>query len=387
MPNHFNLTSGIDTLTCDITGNVTKNSAAFGTWTVTKDNQISVKATSGGAITTIPVDWSFNKVNELLMSQPGTANTFNFFADAGVDPGLTTKLAVLTVQPDVNGAFSFQLRPAWKLEANFDMTVTFGTVVSTIDGLVGDAEDSSFDYVFETNGAGAIDAYQLNFTGKWEQQQTGTADLRFTYDKEPAAGGSTGTFDLPDGLGVDSTRNILVYRANKNDQSSTIALIGTLTIHENFHLTYELESKTTAGVQSSEFKIEADLVKSSVGSLTLQLDLKKAAGTTTVAISGHYQGVVKGATLTVGFTYFRQVSGTQVTQTIGFQGKVQTSGSTFEWAISASHGTIDITAHVTFSVGSTCGQAALNFHSAAGQVAVTAMFSITTNCHKTAAHA
>ena len=376
MPNQFNLTSGPDTLACDIAGQVTKGGAAFGTWTVTKDNQISIQPT-GGAATSIPVNWSFSAANELTLAQPGTTNTFNFFADAGVDPGLTTKLAVLTVLPDVNGTFSFDLHPTWKIEPNFDMTVTIGTVVSKIDGLVGDAEDSSFDYVFETTGSGAIDAYQLNFTGKWGQQTAGNADLTFVYDD---ASGTPGTFDLPDGLGVDTTRNVLVYRANKNDQSSTIALIGTLTIHEDFHLTYEIESKNTAGVQSSHLMIEADLVKSSVGDLTLKLDLKKAAGTSTIEISGQYKGVIKGAALTVGFSYTRQMQGQQVTQTVGFQGQVQVSGDTFVWAVKAGQQGIDISAHVTFAVGTTCADAALNFHSGQGQVAVTAMFSITTNC-------
>jgi hypothetical protein len=379
MPNQFNLTSGTDTLTCDIAGQVTQGGAAFGTWTVTKDNQISIQPTAGAA-TSIPVNWSFSAANELTLAQPGTTNSFNFFADAGVDPGLTTKLAVLTVQPDVNGAFSFDLRPTWKIEANFDMTVTIGTVVSKIDGLVGDAEDSSFDYVFQTTGSGAIDSYQLNFTGKWGQQTVGNADLTFVYDKEADAGGNTGTFDLPDGLGMDTTRNVLVYRANKNDQSTTIALIGTLTINENFHLTYEIESKDTAGVQSSHLMIEADLVQSSIGDLTLKLDLKKTAGTSTIEISGQYRGVVKGANLTVGFSYTRQVQGQQVTQTVGFQGQVQVSGDTFVWAVTAGQQGIDITAHVTFTVGTTCTDAALNFHSGQGQIAVTAMFSITTNC-------
>lgn len=380
MPNQFNLTSGADTLTCDIAGNVTKAGAAFGSWTVTNDNQITVQET-GGAATPIPVNWSFNDANELVLAQPGTTNTFDFFADAGVDPGLSTKLAVLKVQPDVNGTFSFELRPTWKIEANFDMTVTIGTTVSKIDGLVGDAEDSSFDYVFETTGSGAIDAYQLNFTGTWGQQTAGKADLTFTYDKEPDASGNTGSFDLPDGLGVDSTRNILVYRANKNDQTSTIALIGTITIHQNFHLTYEIESKNTAGIQSSHLSLEADLVKSSVGDLTLKLDVQKSAGTSRFEISGRYRGVVAGANLTVGFSYLRQVQGQQVTQTIGFQGQVQVHGDTFVWAITAGPGgTLDISAHVTFSVGTTCTDASLNFHKGGGQVAVTAMFSITTNC-------
>jgi hypothetical protein len=266
--------------------------------------------------------------------------------------------------------------------------VTIGGTASTIDGLLGDRQDSGFDYIFQTNDD-LMAACTLNFTGTWKQKAAGAADLIFEYDTEAdAAGSTTKQFDLPDGLGVDSATNMLEYRANKNDQSSSIGIIGTLTIHGDFSITYEIEEQDIAGVKTSTFHIQADLVKSSVGTATLDLDLKKAAGSTTVSIGGSYQGAIGANTkLTVGFSYQRQVQGGTTTTTAKFQGEVQTKDDDFVWAISDQQGTLTITAHVTFKVGTTCAQGALNFQTGQGQVAVTAMFSVTTGCTQAAAPA
>jgi hypothetical protein len=60
----FQLTDQNDTLVLDLAGNVTKDGAPVGGWTVTKDNQIEVNQADGGT-RTIPVKWSFNANNEL----------------------------------------------------------------------------------------------------------------------------------------------------------------------------------------------------------------------------------------------------------------------------------------------------------------------------------
>lgn len=377
---NFQLTDQADTLTLDTGGNVTLAGAALGTWTTTKDNQIQVNQNAGGT-RTIPVNWAFNANNELTLQQPNTQNSFNFFGDINTMPALSTSKAVLTVQPDANSNFSFELRPSWNLEPNFDMTVTIGTTTSKIDGLLGDRQDSGFDYIFQTNDD-LLAACTLNFTGSWKQKAAGVADLLFEYDTEPDANGNTTKeFDLPDGLGVNSATNMLVYRANKNQQSSEIGIIGTLTIHGDFSITYEIEQQNVAGVKTTTFNIEADLVKSSVGTATLDLSLKKTAGSTTVSIGGSYQGTIgDNAKLTVGFAYQRQIQGGVASTTAKFQGEVQTQNNDFVWAISAQQGTLNISAHVDFKVGTTCAEAALNFQTGQGQVAVTAMFSITTGC-------
>jgi hypothetical protein len=376
----FQITDQADTLTLDTAGNVTSNGVALGAWTVSKDNQLQINQTDRG-IRTVPVNWSFNSANELILTQPNTQNMFNFFGDLNTVPSLSTSKAVLTVQADSNNTFSFQLRPTWNLESNYDMTVTIAGTASKIDGLLGDRQDGGFDYIFQTNDD-LLAACTLNFTGTWKQRVAGTADLIFEYDTEPdATGNTTKQFDLPDGLGVDTATNMLTYRASKQDQSSVIGIIGTLTIHGDFSITYEIQQQDIAGVNTSTFNIQADLVKSSVGTATLDLNLKKAAGSTTVSIGGTYQGTIgDNAKLTVGFSYQRQVSGGTTTTLATFQGEVQTQNDDFVWAISDQQGTLTITAQVSFVVGSTCAEGALNFQTSQGQVAITAMFSITTGC-------
>jgi len=380
---NFQLTDQADTLMLDLAGNVTIGGAALGTWTVTQDNQIQINQTDLST-RTISVNWSFNANNELTLAQPNTANSFNFFADDNVEPGLTTDKAVLTVQPDSGGNFSFQLRPAWKLEDNFDMTVTIGTTQSKIDGVLGNRQDSGFDYTFQTNDD-LLAAYALHFTGTWKQQTDGNTDLIFEYDTEPDANGNTTKeFDLPDGLNVDSTKNILVYRCNKNQQTSEIGLIGTLTLGQDFNITYEIDEQDIGGVKSSTFNIKANLVDSSVGNATLDLSVTNSGGIKTFSISGTYSGQIANAKLTVGFTYARQIGGGVDTSTVAFNGEVKTQNDDFVWSISAGQHEVNITAAVTFEVGSTCGEAALNFATSQGQVAITAMFSISTGCHQVA---
>jgi hypothetical protein len=382
----FQLTDQNDTLVLDLAGNVTKAGAALGTWTVTKDNQIEIDQTGGGT-RTIPVTWSFNGNNELTLAQPNTQNSFNFFGDDNVEPGLTTDEAVLTVKPDGSADFSFELRPTWNLESNFDMTVTIGTTQSKIDGILGNRQDSGFDYTFQTNDD-LLAAYALHFTGTWKQQMAGNTDLIFEYDTEPdAAGNTTKEFDLPDGLGVDSTQNILVYRANKNNQTSEIGLIGTLTLGRDFNITYELDQQDIGGVTISTFRIEANLVDSSVGTATLDLQVTNSGGVKTFSVSGTYSGQIANAKLTVGFTYTRQKGGGVDTTTVAFNGEVKTANDDFVWSIAKTGQNLTITASVTFAVGTTCGEAALNFQTGQGQVAVTAIFSISTGCHAVAGQA
>jgi hypothetical protein len=354
----FQLTDQNETLVLDLAGNVTRDGAALGTWTVTKDNQIQINQTTGEP-QTILVNWSFNANNELTLAQPNTQNSFNFFSDNNVEPALTTDKAVLTVKPDGSAEFSFELRPAWKLESNFDMTVTIGTTQSTIDGILGNRQDSGFDYTFQTNDD-LLAAYALRFTGTWKQHTAGNTDLIFEYDTEPDANGNTTQeFDLPEGLDVDSTKNILVYRANKNDQSSEIGLIGTLTLGKNFNVTYEIDQQDKGGVKSSTFQIQANLVDSSVGTATLDLKVTNSGGVKTFSISGTYNGQIDNTKLTLGFTYTRQKGGGVDTQTVAFNGEVKTKDDDFIWSISDTGHELNITASVTFAVGTTCGEAAL----------------------------
>ncbi|HYL98002.1 MAG TPA: hypothetical protein VEZ90_03530 [Blastocatellia bacterium] len=209
--------------------------------------------------------------------------------------------------------------------------------------------------------------------------------MDFIYDKEPAADGTpvTKTIVLPPGLTVDSTKNVLVYTVNKGTQTSTLELAGTIKVHSNFALTYVLDSQDDAGIQSTTFSIAADLKSDSVGEGHLQLTVQRTDGQQTIQIGGFYHGVVAGTALQVGFTYTRTVSNQKTTDVVGFNGSVSVGATTVTWntQVSAGQISIDITAHVAIT-STTCIDAALNFTRSGQQVAITAMFGISTGCGK-----
>jgi hypothetical protein len=380
----FKLTSGPDTLDFDIQGNVTKAGASFGAWTVTNDNQLQVQPAGGGAPLAIAVDWGFNGQNQLELRQAG-AVAFNFHKDATIRPDLQTDHGVLFVTPDQNNEnFSFDLRGTWNLAASFDLLFTAGTVTSTIQGILKDTVSSEFGYIFISQGPVARQ-YELDFTGAWSQQPGAGMDVSFTYDTEDPK--KPGTIDLPPGLTIDPIKNILVYTYNKGTHTGSLELAGSLRINSNFSLTYVLDSQDVAGIRSTMFAISAVINQGAVGEGNLQLTVKRSGADTSIQIGGSYRGVIAGLDLTVGFTYARTVSGTQITDTVGFTGKVVNpgNGNTFQWSFDLGtqggtvHFDIDVTAHIKLSAGK-CLNAALNVSVQGQQVAITAMFGISTNC-------
>jgi hypothetical protein len=164
-------------------------------------------------------------------------------------------------------------------------------------------------------------------------------------------------------------------------------LAGSLRINSNFSLTYVLDSQDVAGIRSTMFAISAVINQGAVGEGNLQLTVKRSGADTSIQIGGSYRGVIAGLDLTVGFTYARTVSGTQITDTVGFTGKVVNpgNGNTFQWSFDLGtqrgtvHFDIDVTAHIKLSAGK-CLNAALNVSVQGQQVAITAMFGISTNC-------
>jgi hypothetical protein len=179
----------------------------------------------------------------------------------------------------------------------------------------------------------------------------------------------------------------LVYRANKNDQSSEIGLIGTLTLGRDFNITYEIAEQNNGGVKSSTFQIQANFADTKFATkATLDLTVSNSGGTKIFSFSGTYSGQIDNAKLTVGFTYTRQKGGGCGYDDGGVQRRGQDDEQDFVWSISRDRTTSDvtITAAVTFTVGAICGEAALNFQTGQGQVAVTAMFSLSNGCHPVA---
>jgi len=378
----FHLSDGTNTFDFDIAGNVSQAGAKIGTWTVNPDNTIGIARDAGGS-TNLTVDWGFNSNNQFELRQSG-AVAFNFHRNDKIRPDLSVDHAVLNVAPDTNGDFSFPVHADWSINAGMDLIFTAGTVASPIDGILSDTDRSEFSYIFFTT-AGISRHYTLNFTGKWQQNGSGI-DVDFVYDKEPDASGKpvTGTIVLPPGLTVDSTKNVLVYQANKGTQTSRLELAGTILVHSNFALTYVLDSQDDAGIQSTTFSIAADIKTDKAGEGNLHLTVQRKDGSQTIQLGGFYRGVIAGVQLQVGFTYTRTVANNTTTDTVGFNGEIAVGSTDVTWNIQASTGgsiSIDITAHIAITA-TTCVSAALNFTRNGQSVAITAMFGINTGCAK-----
>jgi hypothetical protein len=378
----FQLSTGTDTFDFDIAGNVSQSGTQIGTWTVNSDNTIGISRTAGAA-SSVPVDWGFNANNQFELRQSGVVK-FNFHGKDKVRPDLSLDHAVLNIAPDGNGDFSFGVHGDWSVDSGMNLIFTAGAVASPIDGILNDTDRSEFSYIFFTK-AGKSRHYTLNFTGKWQQNGSGI-DVDFLYDKPPAADGTPviGTILLPPGLTVDSTKNVLVYTANKGTQSSRLELAGTILVHSNFALTYVLDSQDDAGIKSTTFSIAADIKTETAGEGNLHLTVQRSDGSQTIQIGGFYRGVIAGVKLQVGFTYTRTVANNVTTDSVGFNGDIVVGNTDVSWKVAVSTGgnvSIDVTAHIAITA-TTCISAALNFTRNGGNVAITAMFGINTGCSR-----
>jgi hypothetical protein len=288
---------------------------------------------------------------------------------------------VLLVAPDQKNDFSFGLHGDWDVDAQFNLVFTVAKAKSIIDGILRDTDSSEFIYIFITQGPVAR-SYEFDFTGKWQQNGSGM-DVDFIYDE---ADGATGTINLPAGLTMDPVKNILVYTYNKGTHTGSLELAGSLRVNSNFSLTYVLDQQDQAGIQSTTFSVAAQIKTGSVGEGNLQLVAQRSGQDHTLQIGGNYHGAVAGLDLTVGFSYKRNVSGTTIQDSVAFIGKVSNpgNGNQFTWAftVNGKDVSVDLTAHIMLQSGS-CVNAGLTFTVSGQQVAVSAMFGISTACAQT----
>lgn len=381
----FEISDGPNTFDCDLAGNVSQAGAPVGTWSIDAATNFVIAATAGGS-TSIPVQVGFNAGNQLELRQNGNV-LFNFHQDPSVRPELQVDHGVLLVAPDQNNTdFVLSVHGTWSMsqDNNFNLIFTNGAVDSTIDGILNDTERSEFSYIFISQGPVAR-SYELDFTGTWEQNGSGT-DVDFLYDNED--GQQPGKITLPPGLTMDPTKNILVYTYNKGTHTGSLELAGSLRVNSNFSVTYVLDSQDVAGIRSTTFEIAASIHEPPVGEVDLQLKVRRAGQDTLISIGGTYHGAIAGNNLTVGFSYDRMISGTKVTDTVAFMGSVSNpqNGNSFQWQFNFNGQdiSIDITAHIQLS-SDTCINAALNVTVNGQQLAITAMFGISTNCRSRAA--
>ena len=374
----FSLTKDGSTFDFDLQGNVSQAGNAIGTWNIDNNNQISITKTDGSSVQ-IPADWGFNTGNQLELRQ-GSKVIFNFLNDARVRPEIQVDHGVLLIAPDQNNAdFFFPIHGTWGIDNNFNLLFTVGAVTSTINGILNDTQTSEFAYIFITQGPVARQ-YELDLTGAWEQNGSGV-DVDFRYDTEDPQ--QPGKIQLPPGLTMDPTSNILLYTYNKGDHTGSLQLAGSVRVNPNFSLTYVLDAQDAAGIKSTTFAIAASIDEGSAGEGNLKLKVQRTDKEQILEIGGNYHGVIAGQDLTVGFAFTRTVSGTQITDSVAFTGKVVNpgNGNTFAWQfnLNGKDFSIDITAHVALSSGA-CINASLNVTVNGQQMGITAMFGISTNC-------
>jgi hypothetical protein len=377
----FQLQSGADTLDFDIAGHVFKAGAAFGKWSVTSDNKIQVTPASGAA-STIAVDWGFNNQNQFELRQAG-AVIFNFHADATVKPQIQVSKGALVVAPNMAApSFLFLIHGTWGMDANFDLTFAVTgatTVTSTLDGILDSSSTSQFAFNFSTPGANA-EAFKLVFRGRWQQRTTGNLDVDFVYDAE---NGKTGTIQLPAALTMEPTKAMLVYTYNKGTKTTSVTLAGNVQISQDFSLTYSVDAQGSGGIKSSTFSIGGTYDPNSTNFGKFQIIVKRDGVNHTLEIDGQYSGAIGGNLLTVGFSYTRQIGGTTFQDTIAFSGSISNPNGDkqFFWdvALTSQGFQFDLSAQITLSPGK-CIRAELNVVVSGQQVAITAMFGISTNC-------
>jgi len=296
----FSLTKDGQTFDFELNGDVQQGGNPVGKWSTTNDsaNQIVVTA-DNGTKTNFNVAWRFNGQNQLELLN-GAAVLFNFHSQSGVLPGYRMDDVALRIKPNRTQSFSFPLNGEWQLDDKFDMTVTFGTVSSTIDGFVED-DRSRFVYKFFPK-AGDVDIFSLVFPGAWTgKTEDGKFVMTFTYKQN----GVDKTFKLPESVLFDKSINQLVYDYEKNGVKRRLQFVGELKISPKFAITYKLDRQ-----QSGTGK---DLVAATTLTIGAKLDMdrfKSKLDLTFVLMKT--DGVTPGVSLVIGGSFERNLSGSKL---------------------------------------------------------------------------
>lgn len=335
----FKLDKGQDKYEFDVLGTVKKNGADFGKWATSKDRVCQIVATKGGtAPVTFDVKWRFAENALCIFSDDKLVH--NFQKTAADRPLFTvTEGAVLTVRPVMGEDFVFELRGEWDMTASFDVSLNVNGEVSTIDGFIKN-DKSLFKYKFSDTRH----LYDITFTGKWIGDTDGTGDipLKFEFEREDK---TVDNFSLPAKARFDKTINQFVYEFDKGDgtETTSIRLVGHVSIGKNSSITYSFESQTDDGkerTRSSQFTIDAELKTDKFeGAVEVTYAVKNKNGQTTdrtLSIGGSFS-FIKGKApfqLTFLFEMKKTVTGGATSSQITFSGKVKLSddGGSVSWA-------------------------------------------------------
>jgi hypothetical protein len=339
------------TFDCDPLGKVKKGGTDFGTWSTNKQNKIVIKG-KDGTQTPIDVVWKFNNFNQLCIRDSADKLIYNFHADSSVVPYFSTAKAVLTVFPNQDEEFSFELRGEWDMSETHDLQITINEVASVIDGYVDDPE-SRFSYHFFDRDK---NPFNIVFEGEWAPpvaDSKGVLKIDFKYARED---GSSDVFSLPGELTIDRGISQFVYQYNKKNRTQRIRLVGLLNITPDFRITYSIDRQEApdgsgAQVKSTTFEIKAVLTKSKFEG-DIEFIVKKTDGKngkTVLGLKGGFTARPAGNTLKAGFEFAQEREGQLKKTTVLFNGslKLKNDLTAVEWEFSLKDSVKTLTVTVT----------------------------------------
>jgi hypothetical protein len=365
------LKKNTDTFVIEPLGTVSLNNAAGGKWKTDANNKIVVTKTDNTTVT-FDVTWEFNSDNQLVVSSGG--KQFNFSSVPANSPRFETNDAVLTVRPDKNAPFTFELRGEWSLSETHDLSITINGKKSVIDGFIHDPR-SRFMFHF-TDKKNLLQGSVLGFVGTWSEfvDGDGKPRLKFTYKR---AGQADGEFVLPKGVAIDKTINQLMYEYDKQGKKRRIQFVGTLMVNNDFVITYGLDRQTSTDgqmqVAATTFTFGA-VFKRKDFTGDLELAIKKTdgtAGSTTLSIAGKFTAVLGSAKLQAGFTFEQVRAGNKITTTFGFAGQIEFKNGKIQWTFATSNAatkTITLAVNAEIKLGGLQINQRLNFTVEGGQV-------------------
>lgn len=361
-----------DTYLLDPLGTVTLNGAAGGQWMTDRDNRVVVTKPDGTTVN-FEVAWAFNADNQLVVSAAGAE--FNFHSVAASVPRYETRDAVLVVRPNKNESFTFELRPEWSLNEDHDLALSIGGTSSVLDGFINDPRSRFMFHFF--NKKNLLQGSVLGFVGTWSEfvDADGKPRLRFAYKRD---GQADGEFVLPEGAAIDRGTNQLMYEYDKQGRKQRIQFVGTLTVTNDFVISYGLDRQTSNDgqmqVTSTTFTFGAVFTKQNFTG-DLELTLKKddgTAGSTTLAIAGKFTAVLNpGTKLQAGFTFNQVRAGNNLTTTFGFAGRLVGKAGAVQWVFSTDNAatrTITLAVNSEIRLGDARLDARLNVNFEDGQV-------------------
>ncbi len=372
----FSLSKSGKVFEFELNGEVKKNGAIIGKWSTSNDdNNHLIVTEDNGTVTSFPVIWKFNKHNQLELIKDDTI-LVNFHSQTGSLPLYRIVDEWLHIKPDRSKSFEFFLNPDWNLNENLNLTVTFGTVSSTIDGYIED-DRSRFIYKFFPK-KGDIEIFQLVFAGLWSGKlEDGKYLMTFNYKRK----GQERAFTLPDSVTFDKSINQIVFDYEKHGLRRRLQFAGELKISPKFVISYKLDrqqsgagkdlvASTTIVIQA---KLDMDRFKSK---LDMTFVLMKSDGTTPgtkLIIGGTFERDLSGSKLKLGFVYkYEKTGGVVKTNSFTLSGQFKLRNDlTLIWEFShdvATRSTTVAFAAENFRLGDFTGNLQLSVSTADGRL-------------------